>query len=133
MNKIFILISFFLIANTGHAQSSIDDFVTNFFNKYSHNTDEAIDYLFSSNIWLGGKTDEIHKIKFQLNETKGLLGEYYGFEKLSEKSLGQSQKKIVYSVNYDRQPLRFILTFYKAKDQWKILNYYFDDNFKDEF
>lgn len=125
---LFILgISFSLNAQTS------DEIIKDFFVKYQENSDSAIDYLFGSNKYMSGQTDAVYNIKFKLRENQALLGKFIGYEKLSESNLGQSQKRIVISANYERQPIRFILIFYKPEDKWIAHNFYFDDDFTEEF
>ena len=100
---------------------------------YESNTDQAFDFIFGTNKWMGENKDGTEKVKFQLREYANLMGEYNGFEKLTDKSLGKSLKVSVYLVKYDRQPLRFIFKYYKSKDEWMLYNLKFDENIDDEF
>ena len=51
---------------------------------------------------------------------------------MAEKTLGNSLVGFSYIANFDRQPIRFIFVFYKAKDTWKILKINFDMDLDDE-
>ncbi|QDH79686.1 hypothetical protein FKX85_11820 [Echinicola soli] len=81
---------------------------------------------------MGDNKDGTEKVKFQLREYANLMGGYIGFEKLYEKSVGDSLKVSVYLVKYDRQPLRFIFKYYKGRDKWMLFNLKFDENIDDE-
>jgi len=72
--------------------------------------------------------DGIDNIKTQLTSFLGLVGEYYGYELITEKSVGKSFKLVSYMVKYDRQPMRFTFVFYKPKDKWQVQNFQYDDN-----
>ncbi len=74
------------------------------------------------------KNYDVENVKSQLLNFTGLVGDYYGYEKITEKSLGESLKLVSYIIKYDRQPIRFTFLFYKPKDVWKIQNFKFDDN-----
>lgn len=77
--------------------------------------------------------EDMLNLKYQLHETQKLLGEFRGFEKISEQQLGGSLKQVICMVKYDRQPFRFKFHFYKPKEEWVALNFYFDDDFSEEF
>jgi hypothetical protein len=134
MKKIlFIFFTLILISNPLQAQKTSDEVVAEFFRIYQINTSDAIDYAFQNNKWMEERGEEILNLKYQLFETQKLMGEYLGFEKLHEQNLGQSLKELTYVVKYERQPLRFKFHFYKARNDWEILNFYYDDNFSEEF
>ncbi|WP_162633264.1 hypothetical protein [Echinicola strongylocentroti] len=132
MKKTILLLSLTLIASITFGQNSTNELTEKFFKKYETNTDEAFDYIFGTNKWMGENKDGTEKVKFQLREYANLMGEYIGFEKLYEKSVGESLKVSVYLVKYDRQPLRFIFKYYKGRDKWKLFNLKFDENIDEE-
>lgn len=127
---IFFLSLLFL---SGFSQSTTDDRIMDFFRIYEQSSSEAIDDLFEDNHWLQDQFEDVLNLKYQLHETQKLLGEYRGFEKISERNVGESMRQVVCMVKYDRQPLRFRFHFYKPKDAWIPLNFYFDDDFSEEF
>ena len=132
MRKIILLLSLTLLTATAFGQNSTEELTSKFFKMYESNTDEAFDFIFKTNKWMGENKDGTEKVKFQLREYANLMGEYLGFEKLTEKSLGESLKVSVYLVKYDRQPLRFIFKYYKGKEKWMLYNIKFDENIDDE-
>lgn len=90
--------------------------------------DKGIDYIFNSNKWIADENEKaIDHVKTELNKLVELVGEYYGYEEISTKNVGESYKIISYLIKYDRQPLRFIIEFYKANDQWQVQNFKYDD------
>lgn len=133
MRKIILLVSLTLFTATAFGQNSTDELTSKFFKMYESNTDEAFDFIFGTNKWMGENKDGTEKVKFQLREYANLMREYIGFEKLTEKSLGESLKVSVYLVKYERQPLRFIFKYYKGKEKWMLYNLKFDENIDDEF
>ncbi len=132
MRKTTLPLILILFVTLMHAQSTTDDLTNKFIQMYEVNTDSAFDYLFGTNKWMGENKDGTEKMKFQLREYANLMGEYIGFEKLTEKSLGESLKVSVYLVKYERQPLRFIFKYYKAKNKWMLYNVKFDENIDEE-
>ena len=132
MRKTILLLSLTFFTSIAFGQNSTDELTSNFFKIYESNTDDAFDFIFGTNKWMGENKDGTEKVKFQLREYANLMGEYIGFEKLTEKSLGESLKVSVYLVKYDRQPLRFIFKYYKGKDKWMLYNLKFDENIDDE-
>ena len=132
MKRTILLFGLILITTISNGQNSTDDLTNKFIKMYEKDTDSAFDYIFGTNKWMGENKDGTEKVKFQLREYANLMGEYIGFEKLTERSLGESLKISVYIVKYERQPLRFIFKYYKAKDNWVLFNLKFDDNIDDE-
>ena len=130
---LFIFFVLILISTPLQAQKTSDEVIQEFFRIYQINTSDAIDFAFQNNKWMEERGEDILNLKYQLFETQKLMGEYLGFEKLHEQSLGQSLRELTYVVKYERQPLRFKFHFYKAKNDWEILNFYYDDNFSEEF
>lgn len=132
MKKSILLLSLTLLTSIAFGQNSTDELTSRFFEKYKSNTDEAFDFIFGTNKWMGENKDGTEKVKFQIREYANLMGEYIGFEKLTEQSLGESLRVSVYLVKYDRQPLRFIFKYYKGKEKWMLYNLKFDENIDDE-
>jgi hypothetical protein len=108
--------------------------IDSFFNVYkTKGVDKAFDGIFSTNPWMIQRSkDEIDNVKVQLKSIIQIVGEYYGYEKITQKSIGESFQLFSYLVKYDRQPIRFTFMFYKAKDTWKLYNFQFDQDLKEE-
>lgn len=133
MKKLLLLICILSFTTLSYAQNSTDEITTKFFKIYEQSTDKAFDYIVGTNKWMLGKKDGIEKLKFNLREFTNVTGDYIGFEKLTEKALGESLKIVVFMVKYDRQPLRFIIKYYKAKDTWMLYDIKFDVNLDADF
>ncbi|GHM98874.1 hypothetical protein WSM22_03640 [Cytophagales bacterium WSM2-2] len=115
------------------AQTDPQKMIDEFFNRYkSKNPNDAIDYIFSTNKWMADTQDQIDNIKFKLNGTLKLLGEYKGFNPITKKTIGEHLSFHTFLVRYDRQPLRFNFLFYKASDQWAMYSFSYDDNLDEE-
>lgn len=107
---------------------STEKMVSNFFKLYKNETPaKALNFLFSSNKYIG--SNEVTLIKERIKQYQELLGTYHGKELLTNRRIGRSVIVYSYIVKYDRQPLRFVFTFYKAKDKWKIFNFKINDDF----
>ncbi len=133
MKTILFLLGFILFVPLNFGQNNTDNLLTNFFQHYEKSSSDAIDYAFSGNKWMEDRFEEILSLKHQLFETTELLGKYEGYEKISEKQLGESLKEVICIVKYNRQPMRFQFNFYKAKEDWVILNFHYSIEFSKEF
>jgi hypothetical protein len=101
-----------------------------FFNILRSNSNSGLDYIFATNRWLN--KPEIDSAKERLNSLIVQVGSYQGEELVTTKSIGKSYILYFYFVRYERQPVRFLLTYYKAKDQWQLQNFQFDLDFESE-
>jgi len=109
------------------AQTSIDEITTEFFSLYSKSPQKAIDYAFSSNKWMmDRKKDAVESIKRKVAGDIELLGKYYGYEKITSKSIGDSFVLVSFMVKYDRQPIRFTFVFYMPDNKWQLQNFKYD-------
>ena len=132
--KTLILILFLAAFVTNvYAQNSTEEITDRFFKTYEKSPQKAVDDVFGTNKWMMERNkDGIENIKTQLTSFLGLVGEYYGYEKITEKSVGESFKLVSYMIKYDRQPMRFTFVFYKPNDKWQVQNFQYDDNLDDE-
>ncbi|MFB6344046.1 hypothetical protein ACE1ET_20175 [Saccharicrinis sp. FJH62] len=130
-----IALTFVTILSTNilKAQTSIEEITTEFFKIYENSPQKAVDFVFSTNKWIIDRNkDGIENVKNQLTSLLGLVGDYYGYEMITDKSVGESYKLVSYMVKYDRQPIRFTFVFYKPKNKWQVQNFNYDDNLDDE-
>ena len=132
MRKLFLL-TFIIGSSSCFAQNDPQKIIDEFFSRYkSKSPIDAVDYIFSTNKWMTESKDQIENIKFKLGSTLKLLGSYYGQNQITKKTLGEHLTLYTFLVRYDRQPLRFNFLFYKANDQWVILNFSYDDSIDEE-
>ena len=136
MNKnklISLLLLTFLSTTILRSQPTVEEITDKFFKTYEKSPLEGVDYIFSTNKWMMDRNkDGVENIKTKLNSFIGLVGDYYGYEKITEKSVGESYRLVSYLVKYDRQPVRFTFVFYKPKDSWQVQNFQYDDGLDDE-
>jgi hypothetical protein len=115
------------------AQERPEDVTTQFFVLYTEKgTDAAVDYVFATNRWLNSEQATIDNIKAQLKKGVAIIGQYYGYELIERKQLGESFVLLSYMLRYDRQPIKFSFILYKPNDKWQIQNLKFDDRLDDD-
>jgi len=122
----------FLSASILKAQTTTEEITNEFFKIYIKSPQKAVDYIFGTNKWMERNKDGVENVKTQLAGFLGLVGDYYGYEKITEKSIGESYKLVSYMIKYERQPVRFTFIFYKPKDKWQVQNFQYDDSLGDE-
>lgn len=115
------------------AQDAPQKFTDQFFNLYkTKGANEAIDYIFPTNKWMNDSKDQIENVKFKLNSTLKLLGEYEGYDLITKKTVGEHLLLYTFLVRYDRQPLRFTMIFYNPSKEWRLYNFSYDDSLDEE-
>ena len=123
----------FLRATITFGQTSTpDEIVDAFFKTYKQNATKAYDDLFINNKWMKDKKSDVETVKIKMGAFLNELGEYYGYESITEKSLGESYILKSYLIKYEKQPLRFTFVLYKPKDKWQIQNFSYDTNIDEE-
>ncbi len=127
-----IAFSFLLPSKKLFAQEQLNHYGEQFFSIYKNSPMDAADYLFKTNKWFEKNQESVSTVKYQLRNALEILGEYNGYEEITEKSIGESYVLRSYLVKYDRQPLRFTFIFYKPKDNWILQNFKFDDSLAEE-
>lgn len=59
-------------------------------------------------------------------------GDFYGHEKIMEKSLGNSLKLVSFLIKHEKDAVRLTTIFYKPADKWLLFEYQFDANLVQE-
>jgi hypothetical protein len=132
MKKITLLALLFCSVNV-LAQTDPQKMIDEFFKLYKEkSSDAALDYLFGTNKWMDESKNQIEEVKFKLNGTVKQLGGYEGFNLITKKTIGDHLSLYTFMVRYDRQALRFSILFYKPSDQWRLMNFSYDDNLDEE-
>jgi hypothetical protein len=109
-----------------NGQTSEKEIITEFFKVFENEPMKAIDYAFSTNKWMKRNMDGIEGLKAKFKDIIPLIGDYYGYEIITEKSIGKNLKLISYMLKYDRQPVRFTFVLYKPNDTWQVQNLNWD-------
>jgi len=103
--------------------------VNSFFEKYKNDgTKKAIDYLFSRSQPITG----VDNLKNKLDSTRTELGEFTGYEQITEKNVGNGLVLLSYLVKHKYSPIRFTFIFYRPEKNWVLYKFYFDTEFMDE-
>lgn len=134
MKKIFFLLILFLLSPAIKAQSDSlntpEKICEHFFMLFETDTDNAVDFLFSTNKWFNAATmPQLVDIKGKIKKLY-YLGNFKGFELASKKVLSPSNVLITYIVKYDRQPIKIEYYFYKPEKQWQIQTFRFEEDLK---
>jgi len=114
------------------AQDNPQKLIDQFFSLYETNPYAAVDYIFDTNPWIKEAAEQLDDVKTQLEDTLDVVGKYEGYSLISEKATGGHLMQYVFMVRYDRQPLRFILLFYKPSSEWRLHHFSFDDDMEEE-
>ena len=136
LKKSLLLITLIVFTYSLKAQSSDNNpeqIINAFFDKYENNSiDEALEYIFSSNPWMQDSKTQSDALGVKLKNLISILGDYYSRKLITKASIANDLVMYSYLVKYDRQPLRFVLTFYKPKDKWRLHNFKYDDALDEE-
>lgn len=110
-----------------HAQGT-QQFVQEFFTKYSSEPTAAVQWLYSANPWISLESESTQKVVRSIESLdSSLVGRFLGYELISTKKV--SDRILIHScvVLYERQPLRFNFVFYRPRDSWFIYSFTLDD------
>ena len=78
--------------------------------------------------------DEVTTKNFvnQIANLEQFYGKLYQHELVKEQSLGRMYK-LTYFFYYEKHVGRFVFTYYDAQNEWKLVNFVFDDSVLEEF
>lgn len=133
MKKSFFILLMLTSLNV-FCQKNPKEKVEKFFTEYQQEgASTAVDNLYKTNEWMSRAADAITDLKNKMEGlNKDFVGEFYGYELLVEKKLGDSFVLLSYLGKYDRQPIRFTFEFYKPDEEWKIFGLKFDADLDNE-
>jgi hypothetical protein len=113
------------------AAKGVTTLLDGFFKKYKTSPDSAIDYIFGTNK-LFANNPQINLLKQKIDSLQLSLGKYVGHELISQRSATNSLVIYSYLVKHEDQPVRFIFMFYKAKNDWALYRFNYDDGMDTE-
>lgn len=87
----------------------------------------ALTYAFSTNPYASKIEDQLTVMINQYISAEQMMGEYIGYELLLETKVSDRLVVQYYLVLYERQPVKFELVFYNARDEWVFQNFTFED------
>lgn len=129
MKNLLFSITLLLFACSSDAQSvsnsTPEQMNSEFFGLYkSKGANASIKYLFSTNKWIF--EIDTQNVISKLTELTSALGNYTGHDFITKKSVGPNFVLYTFLVKYDRQPIRFNLTYYKADTKWQLQFFEYD-------
>lgn len=128
-----ILISWLLLSTHSFGQLADNEVITKkFFETFKTDPGKAYNDLFVDNKWMKDKKTDLEAIRLKLIDFFSGLGQYYGYEPITEKSAGESYVLKSYLIKYERQPVRFTFLLYRPNKTWQIQNFSYDTNIEDE-
>ena len=129
-----VLMTVFVSCNNKDKNESPKYLVNNFFEIYeTKGVNVALDNIFQTNEYMVKQSkSDIETLKESLSSFINLIGNYHGYEIISEYSMGKSITHYCCIVKYDTQPIRFNFTFYKSSDTWVLYNFNYDNKIVNE-
>ncbi len=126
-----LLLLFFTVQGI-EAQRTDREITDEFFKLYAIDPIKAFDYAFSTNPWLSRNPDAVDNLKNQYSNLLPLIGNYRGYELITEKNIGENLKLASFMARYDRQPIRLSFVLYRPDDTWQVQNLKYDDRLSNE-
>lgn len=127
MRHIFLGL-FLLLSLYTFSQEKFDSLPNVFFKILEQKgSDQAIDFIYSSNKYISGNLAANLKVKAELKKIISLIGNYNGSEIIDTQFISLSYIRLSYLAKFDRQPLKFNFTMYKPKNNWQLQQLKFDD------
>jgi len=93
---------------------------------------EAVDYVFGTNPWLGKVPDQMANVRSQFGSLESLVGDYVDREALIDSQVTSRYAYMYVLANYERQPIKIEFHFYRPKNEWVLLNFYFHSDVTEE-
>jgi len=104
-----------------------------FFFLMQDNSDNAVDFLFSTNPFFDlANMPQLDEIKGKLNKLF-YFGNMHGWDFSSKRELSPNLSQYIYIARYTRQPIKVEFNFYKPDKRWQIQTFRFDEDFKNDF
>ena len=94
-------------------------------------SDEAIDYMFNTNVALKNIPGKSETLKAQFADLERQLGAYHSHTRLAETKIAGMFVYQHYFVAYELQPVSVRLKFYKPRDTWRVFAVQFDTDLPD--
>ncbi len=115
---------------TAVSQNIAEGITETFFKDFKKDPIKAYENLFENAKWVNKSSLETVKIKFK--DFLADMGEYCGYELITEKMVGESYALKSFLVKYESMPIRFTFTLYKPKTIWQIQTFGYDSNISEE-
>ena len=112
------------------AQKADEKITQTFFEDFKKDPIKAYDNLFLNDKWIDKSSLETVKIK--LRDFLKDMGDYCGYELITEKMVGESYSLKSFLVKYESMPVRFTFVLYRPKTIWQIQSFSYDGNISEE-
>lgn len=124
---------YFLSIAQNDSLNSPEKICDHFFFLMQDNSDNAVDFLFSTNPFFDIKSmPQLDEIKGKLNKLY-YFGNMHGWDFSSKRELSPNLSQYIYIARYTRQPIKVEFNFYKPDKRWQIQTFRFDEDFKNDF
>ena len=130
--QLLVIVLFFTMPSVFGQSDPSEKITDSFFKTYKQSPTKAYTDLFENNKWMNDKRSDVETVKIKLDDFLRGLGEYFGYELITEKSAGESYLLKSYLIKYERQPLRFTFLLYRPNDKWQLQNFSYDTNIEEE-
>lgn len=132
MQRLLFLLVFSFFSLGSIAQTTTEDITASFFKEFEKDPLNAYTHVFAQNKWIADKKSSIETTKIKLKDLIDQLGEFEGYELITEKRAGESYILKSFLLKYERQPIRFTFILYRPKQKWELQNLSFDTNIDEE-
>lgn len=102
------------VSTTAQDNNQEEKLTAQFFKTYKTDPLQAYDNLFAESKYVS--ESDIATVKIKLKAFLKDLGDYLGYEPITEKRAGKSYVLKSFLVKYDRQPVRMTFIIYKAQN-----------------
>jgi hypothetical protein len=123
---VLIILILACFSNCCFGQTLKEEITTTFFKELEQDPSKAYINVFKFNKWMTDKKSALETSRIKLVDLVDQLGEYYGYELITEKRAGESYIIKGFLAKYERQPLRFNFVLYKPNAKWVLQNLSFD-------
>ncbi len=122
-----IALTFLILSSSNilKAQTTTEEFTNEFFNLYKNSAEKAFVFLTRDILKKEDKQTKENLTRQFVNNVEG-EGEYFGNEKIDEKNIGNSLKRLTFIIKHEKKPIRLSFIFYKPKDKWELREFNFD-------
>jgi hypothetical protein len=84
----------------------------------------SLDYLAATSQWID--KNDWNGLKTKLANHVAQFGKYCSYEPIGKKTIGKNYVQYYFLANYERQPVRFFITYYKPTTKWQMQVFEYD-------
>jgi hypothetical protein len=132
LTLLIIILSLLFAAQPSSGQSGEEKITAAFFSEFKNDPPKAYEDLFVNSKWMKDKKNNVKNMKMGLKDFLKDLGDYEGYEFITEKKIGENYVLKSFLVKYERQPIRFSFLLYRPIDTWQMQNFIYDTDIENE-